>query len=301
MRVIYMGTPDFSVLPLKKIAAVHEVVLAVTQPDKPKGRGYKMLPTPVKECAQSLGIEVYQPEKINEESVIEYLRSFNADIIVVAAYGKKLPPEILEMPKYKCINIHASLLPKYRGAAPINRAIMNGDKIGGVTIMNMAEGMDTGDIVLQKSFDISKMTAGEYHDKLSEVGSDAVLEAMELIERGKACPVKQNDDEATHAAKLSKEECFVSFDMNAEEAYNKIRGLSPVPCAYIVLNEKRMKIIECELSSDVAAAGTVLSADKNGIKIAFVGGSVLMKRIRPEGSGEMTAWAYVLGHEAEFR
>ncbi|MBP3387774.1 MAG: methionyl-tRNA formyltransferase [Clostridia bacterium] len=301
MRVIYMGTPDFSVLPLRRIAERHEVVLAVTQPDKPKGRGYKMLPTPVKECAQSLGIEVYQPEKINDEAVIEYLRSFEADIIVVAAYGKKLPVSILEMPKYKCINIHASLLPKYRGAAPINRAIMNGDKTGGVTIMNMAEGMDTGDIVLQRSFDISTMTAGEYHDRLSEVGSDAVLEAMELIESGRACPVKQNDDEATHAAKITKEECLVEFDMNATAAYNKIRGLSPVPCAYIVLNGKRIKIVECELSCDEGESGKVLCADKNGIKIAFDGGSIVLKRIRPEGSGEMTAWAYVLGHEAEFR
>lgn len=301
MRVIYMGTPDFSVLPLRRIAERHEVVLAVTQPDKPKGRGYKMLPTPVKECAQSLGIEVYQPEKINDEAVIEYLRSFEADIIVVAAYGKKLPVSILEMPKYKCINIHASLLPRYRGAAPINRAIMNGDKTGGVTIMNMAEGMDTGDIVLQRSFDISTMTAGEYHDRLSEVGSDAVLEAMELIESGRACPVKQNDDEATHAAKITKEECLVEFDMNATAAYNKIRGLSPVPCAYIVLNGKRIKIVECELSCDEGESGKVLCADKNGIKIAFDGGSIVLKRIRPEGSGEMTAWAYVLGHEAEFR
>ncbi len=301
MRVIYMGTPDFSVLPLRRIAERHEVVLAVTQPDKPKGRGYKMLPTPVKECAQSLGIEVYQPEKINDEAVIEYLRSFEADIIVVAAYGKKLPVSILEMPKYKCINIHASLLPRYRGAAPINRAIMNGDKTGGVTIMNMAEGMDTGDIILQRSFDISTMTAGEYHDRLSEVGSDAVLEAMELIESGRACPVKQNDDEATHAAKITKEECLVEFDMNATAAYNKIRGLSPVPCAYIVLNGKRIKIVECELSCDEGESGKVLCADKNGIKIAFVGGSIVLKRIRPEGSGEMTAWAYVLGHEAEFR
>lgn len=301
MRVIYMGTPDFSVLPLRRIAERHEVVLAVTQPDKPKGRGYKMLPTPVKECAQSLGIEVYQPEKINDEAVIEYLRSFEADIIVVAAYGKKLPVSILEMPKYKCINIHASLLPRYRGAAPINRAIMNGDKTGGVTIMNMAEGMDTGDIILQRSFDISTMTAGEYHDRLSEVGSDAVLEAMELIESGRACPVKQNDDEATHAAKITKEECLVEFDMNATAAYNKIRGLSPVPCAYIVLNGKRIKIVECELSCDEGEPGKVLCADKNGIKIAFDGGSIVLKRIRPEGSGEMTAWAYVLGHEAEFR
>ena len=301
MRVIFMGTPDFSVLPLRRIAEKHEVVLVVSQPDKPKGRGYKLLPTPVKACAEELGIEVYQPEKLNDESVVEYLRSFNSDIVVVAAYGKKLPVSILEMPKYKCINIHASLLPKYRGAAPINRAIMNGDKTGGVTIMYMAEGMDTGDMVLQRSFDISSMTAGEYHDRLSEVGSDAVLEAMELIESGSAHPIKQNDEEATHAAKITKEECFIPFDTDATAAYNKIRGLSPSPCAYIEFCGKRIKIVECELSTDTGDIGKVLSADKNGIKLAFVGGSIIMKRIRPEGSGEMTGWAYVLGHESEFK
>lgn len=300
MRIIYMGTPDFAVLPLKNLAKKHEVVLVVSQADKPKGRGHKLQPTPVKACAVELGIEVFQPESLKDPSTFEYLRSFKPDVIVVAAYGKILPECILKLPPCGCINIHASLLPKYRGAAPINRAIMNGDKIGGVTIMYMAEGVDTGDMLLQKSFDISEMNVGEYHDKLSELGSEALLEALDNICCGQCCPIKQNESEATYAPKITKEELFLPFEMNAKDAFNMIRGLSPAPCAYIVFGGKRIKIVECELCEKTGEAGKVICADKNGITIAFCDGSITLKRIRPEGSGEMSGGAYYVGHASEF-
>ena len=250
MKIVYMGTPEFAVFPLNRLLASHYPVAAVfTQPDKPKGRGHKLTSPPVKEIALRNEIPVYQPNTLRDGEALTILKEINPDLIIVAAYGKLLPLEILELPKYGCINIHASLLPKYRGAGPIQWSILNGETQTGVTIMYMAEGLDTGDIILKKELSIQPdETADELHDRLAILGADALMEAVPLLESGKVERQKQDDALSCYAPMLSKELSPVDFSKTAQEIHNQIRGLSSWPCAHIMVNGKRLKIYHSTLA-----------------------------------------------------
>lgn len=244
MKVIFMGTPDFAVNTLEKIIeAGHEVMLVVTQPDKPKGRGNTMQFPPVKECAVSHGLEVFQPVKIREDASVEYLKKFAPDIIIVAAFGQILPKSILDLPKYGCINVHASLLPKYRGAAPIQWAVINGDEITGVTIMRMDVGLDTGDIIAKKQVRIAEdETGGSLFDKLAAVGAELCVETMQMLENKTATFTPQDNEASTHTKMISKELGDIDWKKPAVEIERLIRGLNPWPSAYTHLDNKAFKI-----------------------------------------------------------
>lgn len=295
-NIVYMGTPDFAVEPLKRICeAGHNVSLVVTQPDKQRGRGMAFTPTPVKAFAMEKGIKVFQPQSLKEEEAQRIIKEENADYIIVAAYGKILPVAVLEAAKYGCVNIHASLLPRHRGAAPINRAIMEGDTIGGVTVMYMAEGLDTGDMILSREMDIpNTMTAGEYHDALSVLGAEAICQflAEEVHTR-----TPQDDSLATYAAKIEKSETEIDFTQNAIAVYNKIRGLSPYPSAFALINGRRFKLISAILGNGNGVAGSVISATERGIEIACGEGSVIITTIQPEGKRAMSAASFLAGNK----
>ena len=244
MRVIFMGTPDFSVGTLEALVkAGHEVVLAVTQPDKPKGRGGKMQFTPVKEKAQEYGIPVYQPRRIREPECVEELRRYQADVMVVIAFGQILPKEILEMTPYGCINVHASLLPKYRGAAPIQWAVIRGEQMSGVTTMQMDEGLDTGDMLLKTEIILDeKETGGSLHDKLAKAGAKLCVETLEGLRQGNIQPVPQGESPTEYARMLDKKLGNIDWSKSAAEIERLIRGLNPWPSAYTGWNGKVMKI-----------------------------------------------------------
>ncbi len=270
MRIVFMGTPEFAVPPLKAIAeAGHKIEAVFTQPDKPKNRGHKILPSPVKEYALKNGIDVYQPVSLKKGDdagvAFETLKKINPDIIVVAAYGKILPKAILEFPKYGCVNIHASLLPKYRGPAPIQWCLINGEEKTGITIQKMAEGIDTGDMILSATVEIdSETTYSRLHDILSEMGAHLITEALELIESGSAYYKKQDDSESTHAPMITKELCHIDFTKPAGQIINLIRGLSAVPSAYTMIGAKRLKIyFACEASGIYEEQpGTIIDTEK---------------------------------------
>lgn len=282
MKIVFMGTPDFAVPPLKAlIKSRHEVCAAFTQPDKPKGRGYKLTPPPVKELALSHDIPVFQPESLKKgdcaDEALRILEEIAPDLIVVVAYGKILPKKILDLPKYGCINVHASLLPKYRGAGPIQWSVLNGEKETGVTTMLMAEGLDTGDMLIQAKTPIGENeTASELHDRLSELGADVLMDTLSGIEEGRLSPIKQDDSLSCYAPMLTKDLCRIDFSKPAVEIHHQICGLSTWPCAVAEYQGKRIKIYKSELVNGCAGvAGTVVNADDftvacgdgNGIKI----------------------------------
>lgn len=295
-NIVFMGTPDFAVESLKRIYEDgHNISLVVTQPDKQRGRGMAFTPSPVKVYALEKGIEVYQPQSLRNEEVQDYIRAQNADYIVVAAYGKILPLQVLQAAHGGCVNIHASLLPRLRGAAPINRAIMQGDTEGGVTVMQMAEGLDTGDMLLVKKMPIpDTMTAGEYHDALALLGAEAI---SEFLSGDGFVPVKQDDSLATYAAKIEKSETEIDFSENAKSVYDKIRGLSPYPSAFAYIGGKRIKLIKALLGQGSGDVGTVISANSVGIEIACGKGSVIITELQPEGKRRMTAAEFLAGNK----
>lgn len=295
-NIVYMGTPDFAVEPLKRICdAGHNVSLVVTQPDKQRGRGMAFTPTPVKAFAMERGIKVFQPQSLKDEEAQSIIKAENADYIIVAAYGKILPKAVLDAAKGGCVNIHASLLPRHRGAAPINRAIMEGDTKGGVTVMHMAEGLDTGDMILVREMDIpNTMTAGEYHDALSVLGAEAICQFLSEEEHTRT---PQDDSLATYAAKIEKSEAEIDFSADAVDVYNKIRGLSPYPSAFAVINGRRFKLISALLGNGKGEAGSVISATDKGIEIACGGGSVIITTIQPEGKRAMSAASFLAGNK----
>lgn len=260
MRIIFMGTPDFSVGTLEMlIQAGHEIVLAVTQPDKPKGRGKAMQQPPVKEAALAHGIEVYQPRRVREPECIEYLRSYKPDIIVVVAFGQILPKEILEMPPKGCINVHASLLPKYRGAAPIQWAVINGEPVTGVTTMRMDEGLDTGDIILKAEVPLQKdETGGSLFGRLAKAGAELCVRTLEAIAQGTAVYTPQDHAKATHTTMIKKQLGEMDWAKPAVELERLIRGLSPWPSAYTYLDGKTLKIWKARVqeASDAGQGGT---------------------------------------------
>lgn len=298
-----MGTPDFAVGTLEEIIrAGHEVVLVVTQPDKPKGRGKAMQYTPVKECALAHGIEVFQPVKVKEPENIEVLRKYEPDIIIVAAFGQIVPKSILDMPKYGCVNVHASLLPKYRGAAPIQWAVINGDEVTGVTIMRMNEGIDTGDMIAKKTVRLAEdETGGSLFDKLAQVGAQLCVETMEMIEAGKAEYIPQNNEEATHTSMIRKELGLIDWNRPAVEIERLIRGLNPWPSAYTQLSGKTFKIWKAKVVSDenTYEPGCICRIDKEGMYVQTGEGILLLTEVQMEGKKRMEASAFLRGYQVE--
>ena len=301
MKIIYMGTPDFSVAPLEAIIrAGHEVTAVVTQPDKQKGRGKEVQMTPVKECALSHGIPVLQPVKIKEPEAVAELKKYPADIFVVAAFGQLLTEEILNMPKFGCINIHASLLPAYRGAAPIQRVIINGEEKTGFTIQQMAKGLDTGDMLLKKEISIDpKETGGSLHDKLSAAGAELIVEALSKIEKGEVVPEKQDDALSCYAKKLDKAMGLIDFDQNAVSIERLIRGLNPWPSAYTLYKGKTLKIWEADVVplEKKEEPGTVVFVAKDFFDIATKEGALRVKSLQLEGKKKVAVKDFLLGYE----
>jgi methionyl-tRNA formyltransferase len=303
MKIIFMGTPDFAVGTLEAIIeAGHEVLLVVTQPDKPKGRSGALQYTPVKECALAHGIEVFQPTKIRLEENVEFLRKYEADIFVVAAFGQILPKSILDMPKYGCINVHASLLPKYRGAAPIQWAVINGDPVTGVTIQQMDIGVDTGDIILTKELAISEEeTGGGLFDKLAVVGAEACIEALEQIANGTATRTPQNHAEATHVSMISKEFGNIDWDKSATEIERLIRGLNPWPSAYTKLDGKTFKIWKAKVVSaeNEYATGCIIRVGKGQMEVQTGNGVLSLLEVQLEGKKRMEVDAFLRGYHVD--
>ena len=303
MKVVFMGTPDFAVGTLEAIIeAGHEVLLVVTQPDKPKGRSGALQFPPVKECAVAHGIEVFQPTKIRLEENVEFLRKYEADIFVVAAFGQILPKSILDMPKYGCINVHASLLPKYRGAAPIQWAVINGDAVTGVTIQQMDIGVDTGDIIITKELAIAEdETGGGLFDKLAVVGAEACLEAMEQIANGTATRTPQNHEEATHVSMISKEFGNIDWSKSAVEIERLIRGLNPWPSAYTKLDGKTFKIWKASVNTENSRQnpGCVCKVAKDCLEVQTGEGVLSLCEVQLEGKKRMEIDAFLRGYQVE--
>lgn len=304
MKILYMGTPDFAVGPLKAlIEAGYEVVAVVTQPDKPKGRSKALLPSPVKAYAMEHNIPVYQPEKIKTKEAFSEIARYEADLFVVAAFGQILSSEILEMPRFGCINIHASLLPRYRGAAPIQWAIIDGEKETGVTIMQMNEGLDTGDILSQKVVPISDEDTGEsLFDKLCSAGSALLLETLPRIEAGTLVPVKQDDALSCYARILKKEMGNIDFSKSAREIWCLVRGLNSWPSAYTYYNNKTMKIWRAEPADELSykkSVGTIVKVEKDAIYVQTGDGLLKILEIQMEGKKRMSVKDFMLGHTFE--
>ena len=301
MRVVFMGTPDFAAGILEAVVlAGHEVVLAVSQPDKPKGRGKALQFPPVKEYAISQGIEVYQPRKVREAECVEFIRERQPEIIVVAAFGQILPKELLDLPKYGCINVHASLLPKYRGAAPIQWAVINGDKVSGVTIMRMDVGLDTGDIIETAETEISpEETGGSLFDKLEKLGAKLLVETMEKIENGTARYTKQEESQASHVGMIDKSMGDIDWKKSAVEIENLIRGLNPWPSAYTRLNGKTLKIWKAlpEPGGEPQKAGCVYLVNKKELKIQTGAGVLSLLEVQLEGKKRMDIPSFLRGYE----
>lgn len=299
MKIVFMGTPEFAAGALKKLAeAGHEITLVVTQPDKPKGRSKLYVPSPVKEEALKLGIEVFQPDRIKKPENVEILRKYPADVFVVAAFGQILSKEILDMPKFGCINIHASLLPKYRGAAPIQWSIINGEEKTGVTIMQMDEGLDTGDMLLVGETVIEDTdTADSLHDKLMVQGAELIVEALEKLEAGELKATKQPEEPLFYASMIKKEDGELDFTEEAEVIGRKIRAFYPWPGSFTFLNGGLIKVSEAKVHSENSnmEPGGVCDVNKNSIMVQTGKGILEILRIQPQGKKEMSVHDYLLG------
>ncbi len=303
MRIVYMGTPDIAATILERLLeGPDEVVMVVTQPDRPKGRGGKMACSPVKELAVSRGIPVFQPEKLRLPENVQVLREVNPDMIVVAAFGQLLPKSVLDLPRYGCINVHASLLPKYRGAAPIQWSILDGESETGITIMYMNEGLDTGDILLQKAVAITpEETGGSLHDKLALLGADALMEAIPQIVEGTLMAIPQGEMTTAYAKQLDKKMGSLDFSWSAVTLERYIRGLNPWPGAYTwykgaVLKIWTASVFEQETSG---APGQVVRVGRDGIDVQTGEGILRITELQPEGKRRMTAEAFLCGNAIE--
>ncbi len=298
MRIVYMGTPQFAVSPLRALAAEgYEIAGVVTRTDKPAGRGRSLMAPPVKSAAVKMGLPVYQPKRVREAVFIDQLQSISPEVVIVAAYGQILPREILTLPKFGCINIHASLLPSYRGAAPINWAIIKGEEETGITIMQMDEGMDTGAILMQERIVIDPAdTAGSITERLSTVGARLITAALPLIVDGRLLPLPQNGSRATLAPLLKKEDGLIDWNIPAYDIHNRIRGLSPWPGAYTFLDGKIIKIIAAEAVSGTGEPGLLYEKDKQTLETGTGKGLLRIVSIQPEGKRPMTAGDFLRGH-----
>ncbi len=303
MKVIFMGTPDFSVGTLEALVeAGHEVVLAVTQPDKPKGRGKEMQFTPVKECALKYHIPVFQPRRVREADCIEELRKYNADIMVVVAFGQILPKEILEMTPYGCVNVHASLLPKYRGAAPIQWSIIDGEKVTGVTTMQMDEGLDTGDMLLKTEIPIeAKETGGSLHDKLAEAGAKLCVETLKALQSKDVTPIPQGETTTAYAKMLNKQLGNIDWNQSAVAIERLIRGLNPWPSAYTGWNGKIMKIWDSEVVEGISKEkpGTIVKVEKDAFYVQTGEGFLKVCELQIPGKKKMDVGAFLRGYQVK--
>lgn len=305
MKVVYMGTPDFAVPPLRALVkAGYEVVGVVTQPDKPKGRSKTLLPPPVKEEALKYNIPVYQPLKVREPEFMETLKSLAPDVIVVAAFGQIIPKAILDLPEFGCLNIHASLLPKYRGAAPIQQAVINGDKEAGVTIMKMGTGLDTGDMISRASVLLAEdETGGSLFDRLSELGAELLVKTLPSVFDGTAVYEPQPEESPTpYAGMITKQMGLLDFQKDAETLERLIRGLNPWPSAYTYLNGKTLKIWKAAVEksgSEPENPGTIIKADKDGIHVVCGQDILILQEVQLEGKKRMDAAAFLRGCHVE--
>jgi len=298
-RVIFMGTPEFAVPALKALLETEEMLAVVTQPDRPRGRGRKLRPSPVKEVALEAGLPVWTPERIKEPTFLAELTRLAPDLIVVAAYGKIIPREILELPRYGCWNIHASLLPKYRGAAPIQWVLINNEKETGVTIMQMDEGLDTGPILLQKSLTLGEEeTFGELYERLARLGAQALLEALKRKKEGRLFPRPQPQEGASYAPPIKKEMARLNFSFPARRLSGLIRAFDPRPGAYAFLNGKRLKLFKPRVLSETSSEppGTILKVDKEGLCIATGEGVLLIRELQLEGKRRLSVSDFCRGH-----
>lgn len=299
MNVVFMGTPDFAVPSLQKLYDEGYNIQAVfSQPDKPKGRGYKLMPPPVKELALAHGTPVFQPQSLKKEpEYCDKIKELSPDVIVVVAYGKLLPKSVLDIPKLGCVNVHGSLLPKYRGAGPIQWAVLNGDKQTGITTMLMAEGLDTGDMLLQRATDIGENeTSAELFDRLSVMGADLLIETLKGLEKSEIVPKKQDNSLSSYAPMLTKDLCPIDFNKTTFEIHKLICGLSDWPCAVTMIDGKRLKVYRSEIVSLNASGkpvGTVI--DKNNFTVACSDGVIKLTEIQAEGSKRMSSADYLRG------
>ncbi len=306
MKILFMGTPDFAVPSLKKLAERYSVIGVVTQPDKPKGRHMTLTPSAVKIAAGELGIPVYQPTTLKDHAFAQTLEELSPDVIAVVAYGKILPKYILDYPKLGCINLHGSILPEFRGAAPMQRAIMQGKDVVGVTTMFMAEGLDTGDML-----EVATMTLAEHdnfetvHDTLSTIGAELLSSTLQKLENQTIVGIPQDDSKATYAAKIENQDCVIDFSKNYLSLFNQIRGLSPFPLAFCRHNGKMLKIIDARPIPDEnlsakwqsAPVGTVLSLEGGSILVRAQGGAISINALLPEGKSRMKAQDFINGRK----
>ncbi len=303
MQIIFMGTPDFSVGTFEAlIEAGHEIVLAVTQPDKPKGRGEKVQYPPVKEAALKRQIPVFQPKRVRAPECIEELRKYDADIMVVIAFGQILPKEILEMTPYGCVNVHASLLPKYRGAAPIQWAVINGERVSGVTTMQMDEGLDTGDMLMKTEIVLDeKETGGSLHDKLAGAGAELCVQTLEALKDGTVVREPQQESTTEYARMLDKGMGRIDWSKDAKSIECLIRGLNPWPSAYTEWNGKTMKIWEADVADidEGREPGTVIRVEKDGFCVQTGSGSLKVRSLQIPGKKRMDAGAFLRGYQVD--
>lgn len=300
MRILFMGTPDFAAESLRALLnSGYEVVGAVTNPDKPKGRGHKLAQSPVKELATENNIPVFQPQSLRHGELSQTLKELDPDAICVAAYGKLLPKEVLDFPKYGCINVHGSLLPKYRGAAPIQWAVINGEKYSGITTMLMGEGLDTGDMLLKEQTEIGENeTAAELFDRLAVIGGELLVKTLEKLEKGEIEPIAQNEAEATYVPMIKKEMALIDWEKSADEICCLIRGMNSWPMAYTYLGGAAVKIISAFEGNGNGEPGEVLGViKKQGLEIACGKGSIIVHELQFAGSKRMCAEDYLRGHD----
>ena len=299
MNVVFMGTPEFAVPTLEALVKEHNVTAVVTQPDKPKGRGKKMMFSAVKEKALEYGLTVYQPEKVKDSDFVQVLKELAPDIMVVVAFGQILSEEILNIPKYGCINVHGSLLPEYRGAAPIQWSIIHGREYGGVTTMYMAKGLDSGDMILKAQEKIrDDDTYGSLYDRLSVIGADLLIKTLELIESGEAPRTPQNEAEATAAPMITREMERINWNDRADNIVNLIKGLNPQPVAHTLLKGEKLKIwfAEKEENGYTGTPGEIVDVRKKDFVVMTADGAVAVKEVQAQGGKKMTTDAYMRGH-----
>ncbi len=305
MRILFMGTPDFALYSLRELVeSGKEIIGVVTQPDQPKGRGYVMTPPPVKVYAEEQGIAVYQPLTLRDDAFFDLLQTLAPDLIVVTAYGKILPERVLNYPKYGCVNVHGSLLPEYRGAAPMQRAIMEGKTVTGVTTMMMNKGLDTGDMLLKGEVSIEQEDNFEtIHDKMGVCSAEVLRRTLNAIEEGTLVREAQDDSLATYAAKIEKSDCVLDFSRSAHQLHDQIRGLSPFPLAFTRTPDgKLLKVTAaevCEAEGSVAPAGTVISLNGGKVTVACGEGTLSLLAVLPEGKGRMSAEAWINGRRVK--
>ncbi|MHC4453487.1 MAG: methionyl-tRNA formyltransferase [Planctomycetota bacterium] len=310
MNIVFMGTPDFAVPSLKSlIESKHNVTTVITQTDKPKGRKSQLCTPPVKNIALDSGLKIVQPENVNDKIIIEKLKEINPDVITVVAFGQKISSEILDLPRYKCINIHASLLPKYRGAAPINWALINGEEETGVTSIILQEKMDAGKMIIQKSIRIGPdETAGKLNSRLSILGAEVLIDSLKQIETGTAKYTLQDEKLVTYAPKLKKKDGLINWNHSTEEIHNFVRGMSPWPTAHTTLirNDSKERIIILETEKDTPSdtetnkvPGTIIDISDRGIKVVTKNGCIWIKEVKPEGKQSMSAVAFSRGRDVK--